>query len=236
MSYAAQSTGKGGIRVGANAARDPILASASYEAALILKSAIKRPRSLRDEYVKNMLTNHHGTAAAQSYERRLRSLGSKGWNRNQAIYDAIRLSIADAMVAEGVLAVDTALKQEMGVDQGLGISKKGRAIGCGIVGGTTLVGGIVGSIYGGQAGGQGAAVGGQLVGGVLDCNKAEREAAQQMAAQQAAAAQAELERTQALAADQAARRKETTKRVLLVAGIGGAVAVVGLIGYAIVKA
>lgn len=234
MSYASPKS-RGGIVVGANAARDPILARASYEAALILKSAVKKPRSIRGEYVQNILTQKYGTNASLSFQRKLVQLGAKGWRRDQAIYDAIRLSIADALVAEGLLAIDTALKQEMGVDHGLGISEKGRTIGCGITGGATLIGGTVASIYGGQAGGTGVNVGGQLIGGVLDCGKKEREAAQRLAEQQAAAAQAELARTQALAAQEAERRKETTKRVLLVAGIGGAVAVVGLIGYAIVK-
>jgi len=234
MSYARPKS-PSAMTVGAAAARDPILARASYEAARILREAVVKPKSVRDEFVKNRLVQKYGTAVKRSYERGLRRLGTKGWARNQAIFDAIRLAIADALVAEGLLAIDTAIKQDRGVDQGLGISEKGRTVGCGIVGGATLVGGIIGSIYGGQAGGSGAAVGGQLIGGTLDCSKAEREAAQALAEQQAAAAQAELARTQALAEQEAVRRKETTKRILVVAGIGGAVAAVGLIGYAIVK-
>lgn len=223
------------ISVGRAAHRDPILAQASLAAAKILRQAVSKPRSVREDFVRNSLTSKYGTEAARSYERAMRRLNSKGWARNQSIYDAIRLSIADALTREGLLAIDTAIKQEMGVDHGLGISEKGRQVGCGITGGVTLVGGIVASIYGGQAGGTGANVGGQLIGTALDCSKAEREAAQRLAEQQAAAAQAELARTQALAEQEAARGKETTKRVLVVAGIGGAVALVGLIGYAIVK-
>ena len=223
------------ITVGQAARRDPILAEASYEASKILRKSVTKPRSVRDEFVRNALMSKYGTAAAISYEKALRRLPQKGWQRNQAIYDSIRLAIADALTRSAILAIDTALKQEMGVDQGLGMSAKGRQVGCGVVGGATLVGGIVASIYGGQAGGTGANVGGQLIGGVMDCSKAEREAAQKLAEQQAAAAQAELARTQALAELENARGRETTKRVLMIAGIGGAVALVGLVGYAIVK-
>lgn len=244
MSYALGQTSvstPSGIRVGSNAGSDVILAQASLDASRILLRAAQRKRSKRLPYIRRQM-RAYGPGSKELFDKERQILTRRGWAPNQATYDAMRLVASNAYAREGMRAVRTALAEQVSGEytDGLGgISDKGRKWGCGITGGVTLVGGIVGSIYGGEGGGTAAAAGGGITSQALDCGKDEREAMERIAAEQAKAAQANadaaLETARIQERTQATVAAERTKQVKTVAIIGGGLLLLLFTGYAIVK-
>lgn len=243
MSYASPQApqGRDGIKVGSKAGGDIILAQASYDASQILLRAARRPRSQRLAYVRSAM-RRYGPGAAALFTRERETLRGRGWSPNQATYDAMRLVASNAYALEGMQAIRAALATEVSGEyaEGLGtISDEGRAIGCGITGGVTAIGGLIASIYGGQAGGTAVGAGGGMVGGALDCGKEARQSQERIAAAQAEAAQATA--NAALAAAQAQERTQTrlaeeqTKQITTVAIVGGGLLLLLATGYAIIK-
>lgn len=227
----------GEIQVGSAAKNDVILAQASYDASQILLRAAKKPPGKRLTFIRRQML-YYGPGSAQRFEQERKTLMRRGWEPNQATYDAMRLVASNAYAREGVQAILAALSTNMTAEyaQGLGeMSDRGRQIGCGITGGGTAILGTVASIYGGQAGGGAVGIGGGLVGGALNCNKEQQEAAQALAEQQAAAAQANADA--ALAAAQATSKaaEERTKQVKTIAIASAGLIALLATGYAIVK-
>lgn len=238
MTYAKpQQRRKGGIQVGSAAKHDIILAQASDDASRILLAAAKRPQGQRLRLIRERM-RYYGPGSQQLFEQERQTLLRRGWEPNQATYDAMRLVASNAYAREGMQAIQAALAEKVSGEyaEGLGeISDKGRQIGCGITGGVTAIGGLVASIYGGQAGGTAVGTGGGALATSLDCNKAQREAAAALAEQQAATAQANADA--ALAAAQAASKtaEERTKQVKTIAIASAGLIALLATGYAIVK-
>lgn len=212
----------GQISVGQNAAKDVILARASLDSARILFDASKVQRSARPGLVARKL-GRLGPSAYPVYLKTLSRLEAKGWPRNQAVFDALRLTISDNYAAQGAKAIREAARSA-----GLG-DDTGRQVGCAITGGVTAIGGSILSMYTGGIGGSAMSVGGQLVGGALDCNRDAREAQQATAAAQAREAQAlaEQARLQAEALERAAAHRSSQVRTVAIAG-GGVALLLGL--------
>lgn len=239
MQAVATSRGSDAIRVGQVAYRDPILARASLEAAQLLKSAVDRPKDIREDFVRGELRGY-GPGAALKFTRKLAKLSRRGLNRNQAIFDSLRMVIADYYTQLGVEAIQAAMAQAYDADRaGLG-EDVGRQVGCAITGGATAIIGSILGVFTGGAGSSAAAVGGSLIGAGLDCGHDERVAQQQIAEAQARQAQAVAEqaRIQAESQERLARiaAESRTKQIVTVALVGGSALVLALAGYAIVKA
>lgn len=233
MSYALGAAGANdGIRVGKRAGQDVILARASYDASRILLDAVKLRKPEREAYIEQRL-GRYASDAGLRFVRNMDRLLARGWGRNQAIYDSMRLIIADHYAQLGIEAIQAAVASRYGADYGLGDTA--RDIGCGITGGITAIGGGIVGLFTGGAGSAAVGAGGSMVGSALDCGKRDREAAERIASDQAAAAQAAAEAALAQARAQERLGKERTKQVQTVAFVGGGLLLLLIAGYAIVK-
>lgn len=244
MSYAAGHNARPSrsrIQVGHAAGRDVILAQASWDASRILMHASRLSRGRRLSFIRRQM-RVYGPGSVSSFDERRQQLLRSGSAPNQATYDAMRLVAANSYAREGEQAIRAALAEKVSGEfaDGLGgITKKGRNIGCGIMGGTTMAAGLVASIYGGAGGGSAVGAGGSMVSGALQCNKEELEAQQRIADAQAKAAQATadaaLEAARIQERTQSRVAEERTKQIKTVAVIGGALVLLLATGYAIVK-
>lgn len=228
----------GKIRVGVTAGHDVILAQASYDASRMLLASTKLPPAHRSTFLRSEL-RRFGPGSWEQFEAERRRLVARGSNTNQAVYDALRLVAANYYAAKGVAAIKAALAQQYGADVGLGIDDTGRAVGCGIAGGATMIVGLIGSIYGGQAGGAAATTGGGAVTSALDCSKEQRESAERIAAAQATSAQAmanaALAQAQAQERTQTTLAQERTKQIQTAVVVGGGLILLLAVGYTILK-
>lgn len=235
MSYSSTQKDPNAIVVGKRARTDLILSNASLDAARILRSAVEEPKPQRERFIESRLKVYGDTG--QKFAQHLRRLQAKGYTRNQALYDAMRLVIADYYTQLGIDAMASAAAAAYGADHGMGDT--GRDIGCAITGGTTaVVGGILGVLTGGAAATP-IAAGGTAISQGLDCGYREREASERIAANQAEAAQfiAEQARLQAEAQERVETKKaeERTTQVTTLAVIGGGLVFLLVAGYAIIK-
>jgi hypothetical protein len=167
---------------------------------------------------------------------------SEGKGPNQALYDAMRLIIADHYTQLGIEAIQAASAQTYGADYGLGLSL-GKKIGCGITGGVTAIGGAVVGLYTGGAGATPVAAGGSMVANTMGCNKDQQRAAQALAETQARQAQSMVDAAEAQARMEAQAQAhertlatEKTSRFKVGAAVGGGVALLLGLGYMIVRA
>lgn len=235
MSYSSTQKDPNAIVIGERARRDPILSNASLDAARILRAAVERPKPQRERFIESQLRAYGDTGA--KFARNLMRLERRGYPRNQALFDAVRLVIADHYAQWGLDAVAAATASVYGADYGL--ADTGRDIGCAITGGITAIGGGILGVLTGGAAATPVAAGGAAVSQGLDCGHREREAAERIAANQAEAAQfiAEQARLQAEAEERAGTKKaeERTKQVMTLAVIGGGLIFLLVAGYAIVK-
>ncbi len=228
------------IRVGSKAGKDIVLAQASYDASQVLLRAARQPQGTRLSYIRDQM-RVYGPGSGPLFDKERQILLRRGWAPNQATYDAMRLVASNAYAREGMRAIRTALAEQDSAEymDGLGMSDTGRAVGCGITGGVTAIGGLVASIYGGGAGGGAVGAGGSMVGTALDCNKEGRESQERIAAAQAAAAQAQanaaLAAAQAQADSEATQAVERTKQIKTMAIVGGGLFLLLATGYAIIK-
>lgn len=238
MSYAVAQTPvaahPGAIRVGPKAGHDVILAQASYDASKMLLESTKRPAAMRSVCLRDAL-RRYGPGSWERFESERRRLVQRGSNANQAVYDALRLVAANYYAAKGVEAIKSVLAQEYGSDVGLGLSNDERSVACGITGGLTLIGGLIGSIYGGQAGGGAAGAAGSTAAAAFDCSKEQRESQERVAAAQAQSAQAMADSALRQAQAQERAAQERTKQVQTLALVGGGLVLLFGVGYVIVS-
>lgn len=213
MSYRTHSLGS--ISVGQTATRDPVLARASLLASQVLVRVTKLPKDEREAAAVHEL-NRIRSGLGAAWKKELARLLAKGVSRDQAIFDAMRLVIANRFAQEGVDLIRMVLARYEGAEA-LG-DDTARDVGCAITGGTTA---IVGTIFGAYTGGAGSAAmstGGQLIGQALNCGAREAAAQQASAAAQAAAAQAQLQLAQQQAAAAQARRDDYIKYAMIGGG------------------
>lgn len=230
MSYTSANLGQiPPVRVGAAARGDVVLANASLVASKILLHATQKPFPIRSRFVASRLdAMRHGLAREVVSERR--RLVARGKSDDQALFDAMRLAIANVYMSEGIQSLrERASRGYFGAESfsGLGqMSANDRATGCAIASTAGTVGGVANIIP----------VYGQIVGAIvgissgvasmaMDCSRETREAA--AAAEQA---QANLLAAQQAAAAQAAAAQGTSRTRLYLIGGGAIVAVLG-VGY-----
>lgn len=227
------------VEVGARAFSDPVLARASLLAAKVVeKMAVASP----PERLAVMFTEVErlGPGLGRQTRAELRRLLRKGVQPDRAVFDAIRVSLANRRVTEAVDRASVYAASRAGwsalIDSALGqLSPNDRVAACTAAGATATVGGVaqVIPVYGQIAGGV-LSIGSMIAGQALDCGRDQREAearlAQSRAAQEAAEAQARLERAQVLALSQQAAQRSTRKRQLIAGGvILGAAALLALL-------
>lgn len=232
MSYASAGLGQTpAARVGAAARGDLVLANASLVASKILLQAAQKPAAIRAAFISNKLDAMRAGLArlvAASYRRFV----AQGKSPDQALFDAMRLAIANMRMDEGIDALRMTAAREHGAEAfgGLGaFSANDRATACTITAGAQVVGGVAsvipvyGQIVGGIVG-----IGAGIAGGALDCSREQREAAAAAAQAQANLAAIQAAAAAELAATESAARRARI-RVYMIGG-GALVAVVG-IGY-----
>jgi len=221
--------GGGPIAVGKTAHWDPILARASYDAAQILYGASKLPKWRREQFVAQRL-DALAPGLGRKSRRKRDELVASGKAPNQAIFDAMRLSIADRLAQRGIEYIQAATSNIHGADHGLGEDNTGRDVGCAITGGTTAILGLIAGIYTGGAGAGAVGAGGSAVAGSIGCNRDAIAAQAASADAQARQAQALVEAARLQAEQEQARLAQTRERnkMLLIAGGGVAVLLVGV--------
>lgn len=220
------------IRVGRRATCDPILARASLDAATILYESMQQPPRARDRFLRQEL-RRFGPGVATRVFRKRGELREKGWNASQALYDAMRLPIADFYTQLGIEQIQAAAANVYGADYGLGSA---RDVGCAITGGITAIGGGIVSLFTGGAGGHAVGAGGSMVGEAMGCNDKARRAMQDQADAQVRAAELALQQAQVQARTEALKESEKTKRLIIGAAVGGGAVFLIATGWMIVKA
>jgi hypothetical protein len=136
MSYASAGLGQlPAPRVGAAAQSDPVLANASLVASKILLQATQKPLVLRQRFVANKLdAMRQGLSreVAVSYRR----IVASGKTHDQALFDAMRMAIADMNLSESLQSVREKVSRGItGAEafNGLGqMSPNDRAAGCAV--------------------------------------------------------------------------------------------------------
>lgn len=231
MSYALprrSGLGDAGIKIGEAAKHDPVLAKASLYASEIIRKVASLPKSERQAMAAHYL-NRLSPGLGAEWKKELGRLLAKGVDRDQAIFDSMRLVIANRYVERGLEVIKLAVASDYGWDSLAGVQGLGddtaRDVGCAIAGGAGIIGGIIGSIYGGQAGGQAAATGTGTMSTAFDCNKRDRESAERVAATQAEVARLNLQAAQEAARAQERRGDQTIKMILIGGGIAGLVTI-----------
>lgn len=236
MSYAQRAAlgDTGGVRVGQGARSDAVLAKASLLASQILVKVTRLPKADRKAVAAGEL-NKLSPGLGSEWKAELAKQISEGRKRDQAVFDSMRLVIANRYFDRGVELLRGAMASDYGWDSMLDVPGLGddtaRDVGCTVAGGVSMVTGLIGSIYGGPSGGAAANGGSSLIAGGLDCNRRDREAQLTMSNNQVAQAQTNLALAQQQAAAQLAAeqsRSETTKTMVFV-GVGGAVVITALI-------
>lgn len=220
------------MEVGRRAAQDPILARASLESAKLLTKAARRPRSMRLSYLRARVASDYDRPTADAFFSR-----AAGARTDQAVYDALRLAVANHYTRIGLRYLQRKLKSRFGDDfRPTALSgEEEEAIGCAIGGGASA---ILATVVGAYTGGTGAApigAAGLTAMQAAGCGADQQAAQQALAEAQAAAAAAELERARLAAEAEAARSAAQQKTMITVAAIGGGALLLLGIGYAIIK-
>jgi hypothetical protein len=218
------------VEVGEAARKDILVSRASLEASRILYEYVVRGG--RDAYLRRRVARYGPEAWTRFRAERTRLLRDR--NANQATYDALRLVIVNHLARDLVRRMEAAAKSG-----GLGMNDTERQVACAVTGGLTLVTGLIGSIYGGQAGGGAATAGGSVAASAFGCDREQRESAERIARANADAASVQVQAALAAAQAQertaqlqAASREKQTK--LLLVGGGGLVLTLAL-GYFVLK-
>lgn len=210
------------ITVGKIAATDPIMSAASVIASgILLRIARATPSRKRAVFAREMNKVFPGLAdtGAAEYDKLVKEGGRTD---EQALFDAIRLTVANRLADRAEQDFLMAKASQEGVDAlagvGLGLSMSEVQQGFCIfgAGGSSLVGGYAETFTRGAMPG-GALVGAsQAAGNIAGCNTAQLQA-------QAATAQAQAQAAAQIAASQAAGTAARTQQILIVGGIGAVV-------------
>lgn len=239
MSYAIPMVAMAGaddapVTVGQAARHDPVLARASLVASEILLAAVKLPIHEREAFVATKLNGISPQLASEVILKR-RRLMRRGVAKDQAIFDSMRLGIANVYAQQIIDQARAAVAIEQGADA-LG-DDTARDVGCAVIGGAGIVGQIVGGIL--SAGNQHVATsitqGTSAITGALDCNRRQRESAERVARDESARAQATLQAAQTAAAAQVEAERIRSKKQQNMLLIGGGLMAAVAITYFVLK-
>jgi hypothetical protein len=222
------------IKVGTAAKSDPILARSSLIAANIMLSVAKKPPSRRRAALVSEL-NKASSGLAKTASAEYDRLLAAGVSDNQAMFDAIRLAVANYLADRTAFLMQAGAARE-GAEalSGFGLSgnpmddlQKGFCI-LG-AGGTQLTAGWTESFSGGLIKGgammQGAAAAGQTAG----CNREQIAQESQVAAQRAN----EAIRLAEVQGRQEATRLAARSEMIRTLAIGGGVAAIAIVGLVV---
>jgi hypothetical protein len=205
-----------------------VLAKASLIASKILLQSVQKPESFRQAFVTNKL-NAMQPGLARIVVASYRRMVAAGKSQDQALFDAMRLAIAEMTLSEGIQSLRAKAARNIGAEafSGLGqLSPSDRATGCAIASTAGTVGGVASVVPGyGTLIGAVVGIGSAIAGSAMDCGRETREAQQQ-----AAQAQANLQAAQAAAAAAQAQTQARARTRMFLIGGGAIIATLG-IGY-----
>jgi hypothetical protein len=235
MSYRLHSLGEASdVSVGRRAFSDPILARASLDAAKIMERMARVPRSDRRSEMARQAESM-GRGLGRESMVKLDEMMSGGVSADKAIFNALRLTIANRRMDESLARVKDAIAASsrggLGQFPSINLSPSDRVAACTAAGAGATVGGVVGTIpvYGQIVGGI-LQLGSQIAGQAIDCSREQREAAAATAAAQAREAEARAQAAAIQAQIEDRRRRSTRNKVLFAVG---AVAAAGVVYWAL---
>jgi len=223
MSYAGLGQVSSGapIQVGVLAQRDPVVAFSSVMASDLLKQASVRPAGKRLGWLRGEL-NKVEPGLGDTFVSKTRELKRRGRRPNQAVFDALRLTLANQ--------VATGLEKRVkgGALSGLGSSAEDiNAVFCGITGVATA-GGAIASSFSNPSGSAAVGQAGSAALQASGCNAS-------ALAQQARIAEANAAQAQAQAMALAQAQAQTQDNTMTYVAIGGGVLLLGLVGVVALK-
>jgi hypothetical protein len=214
------------------------LAHASLEAATLVKQSMSYPPARRLRYIMSQV-RARGPGLEPTARSKMNSMLRRGVGYDQAIFDSVRMTLADKAIGDGLALIQHAMRYPDEAISGLGSAQD---VGCAITGGITAVGGFIASIFGGAGGGGAVGTGGGAISESIGCNDAARAAAARNAQLDAQAAADQLAAAREMAAAQVAASRAAVnvqfqkgKMYTNVALIGGGVLLVLGIGYFVTK-
>lgn len=204
------------IRIGATARRDPILAFSTVWASEVVRMAtLKRRASRRLAWIRGEL-NKMQVGLGDEFVSEYRRLQRMGRSKDQALFDALRLVLAN-QVATGMDKMATTHSAA-----GLGDSSRDiNAVFCGVIGVGTA-GGAIAASFENPAGSAAIGQAGSAALSAAGCNQGALEAQARIAEANAMAAQAN-------AAASASVGQQEQDRTMTYVAIGGGVLVLGLV-------
>lgn len=207
----------GDISIGSLAKRDPLMAFSSVMASNLIRQASRRPSGKRLGWIRGEL-NKVDPGLGDAFASKARELRRKGSNANQALFDGLRLSLANHF-ASHLSRLEPATPMQ-------GLGGKGQDVFCGILATGTAAGAIgagfknpSGSAAIGEAGSQALQAAG--------CNQGALEAQARIAEANAAAAQAN--------AAASAQRDEGGDKTMVYVAVGGGALLLTLLGVMALK-
>jgi LPXTG-motif cell wall-anchored protein len=205
------------IKIGHVAGQDPLFAYSSVMASDLLKQITRRPSAQRRSWIRGEM-NKMNAGGGDAVLVKMDELLGRGWDANQALFDALRLTIANQIAS----ALDRRAQHTAGLGES---SSDINAVFCGLIG--TI--GAGGSIYAGSSGNpEGSAVIGASAANAMvagGCNA--RALGEQRGIAEANARIAEANAAAAAAAGMQTGGGDNTALYVVV---GGGVAVVALLG------
>jgi len=220
------------ISVGKRASSDLILATASLDAAKIMEGMAV---VARDQRRSEMMSRAEKIAPGlgRQVAAKFDEMRSAGVPADKAVFDSLRLSIANRRMDDSLARVKQAIAASSTATSGLGqfpsinLSANDRRAACTAAGATTMVGGVaqVVPVYGQIVGGI-LQLGSQVAGQALDCGREQREADAAAAEAQAREAEARARAAAAQAAAADLRRRSMGRKVLFAVGAVGAAGLV----------
>lgn len=224
MSYALGQTVGGSIELGQLARRDPLVAYSSTMASDLVRQAAVRPARERLSWLRGELNKTQPGLGNEAVSK-MRELERRGRAPNQALFDGLRLAIANHLAS-------WVEKQAPRGVSGLGAAEDVSAVFCGIMGAGTVGGSIYAASSQNPTGSVAVGNAGSAAMTAAGCNTA--ALAEQARIAEANARAAEANAAAAASAGQGVQVSAGGSAMTYVA-IGAGVLVVGLVGFIALK-
>lgn len=222
MSYTAPKTKA--VQIGRLALKDPVIAFSSVMASSILVKAARFPRAQRLNWIRTEMNKTH-PGIGDDFMSKYRQFERQGKPRNQAVFDALRLTIANRVA--DYIEKRTPTHSAAGVGDTMDDIRRGM---CTIaIAGGAAGGGWYGAATDNPAGSRAIIDSSLAASQIAGCNREDLELQARIAEANASAAA-----SMAAGADGAEVHAFASPGALVALGVGG-VALIGLLGWAIVR-
>ena len=208
------------INVGHVAQKDPLFAYSTVMASELLKHVAAQPAARRRAWIRAEM-NKTNPGIGDAVLEKLDSLIARGWDQNQALFDALRLTIANQIAS----VLDKRAQHTAGLGES---SEDINAVFCGIMGTATVGGSIYGAASSNPTGSAAVGQAGSSAMTAAGCNVGALREQARIAEANARAAEA------AVAAGAAGMQVSASGDKTMLYVVGGGVALVALRGVALV--